>query len=428
MAQHVARVDRIERRARSTTSDALAPVFKRLSRIGLHLIAVIMGIVLMLPFYWALASSLKQVQEVRLVPPTLWPSSPQWSNYPDTWNVRLFAGWVGNPIFLTAVAMAVSIILAAFAGRAFARSGVSVGGLVLGILSVLFLATAFVLTPSALEQTTLVANSQLAIGLTLISVVGVAIACYRLARSDSVESDTRTVIAVAVALIPPVLLLIVNSGIFQQLGWFSNSVFLTVVATTGAVVSSSMGGYAFARFRFPGKNFLFSITMATILLPQYVLLIPNFLLFWQLGWLNTYLPLTVPFWFGSAFFIFLFRQFFMTIPLDLDEAARIDGASYPRIFWSIMLPLSGPVYATAFIIEGIAQWNSFLRPLIILNRPETYPLSVGLRYFVVSPSDGQPKDHLLMAAAVMMTIPVILIFFIGQRYFVRGVAMTGIKG
>ena len=426
MAQHVARVDRVGQGGRSSV--ALLPAIKLLQRFGLHLIAVILGILLMLPFYWALASSLKQVQEVRLVPPLLWPSRPQWHNYADTWNVRLFAGWVSNPIFLTAVAMAISIVLAAFAGRAFARSGVSAGGVVLGVLAALFLATAAVLTPWALEQTTLVANSLVVIGATPIAVVGVAVVCYLFARSDSFERDTRTIIAVAVALFPPVLLLIVNSGIFQQLGWFSNSLFLTAVATTGAVISSSMGGYAFARFRFPGKNLLFSITMATILLPQYVLLIPNFMLFWQLGWLNTYLPLTVPFWFGSAFFIFLFRQFFMTIPLELDEAARIDGASYPRIFWSIVLPLSGPVYATAFIIEGIAQWNSFLRPLIILNRPETYPLSVGLRYFVVSPSDGQPKDHLLMAAAVMMTVPVILIFFIGQRYFVRGVAMTGIKG
>ncbi|MGE3270992.1 MAG: carbohydrate ABC transporter permease [Chloroflexota bacterium] len=301
MAQHAAHVDRSTPRVR-TTGEMLLPALKLLQRFGLHTIAILLGLLLMMPFYWAIASSLKQVHEVRLVPPLLWPPHPQWHNYLDVWNVRLFAGW------------------------------------------------------------------------------------------------------------------------------YWNSIFLTVVATLGTVVSSSMGGYAFARFRFPGKNLLFSITMATILLPQYVLLIPNFLLFWKLGWLNTYLPLTVPFWFGSAFFIFLFRQFFMTIPLDLDEAARIDGASYPRIFWSIVLPLSGPVYATAFIIEGIAQWNSFLRPLIILNQPESYPLSVGLRYFVVSPSDGQPKDHLLMAAAVMMTLPVILIFFIGQRYFVRGVAMTGIKG
>jgi ABC-type glycerol-3-phosphate transport system permease component len=299
MAQHVVRTDRAVAR---TSTDAMLPALKLLQRFSLHLIAVAIGALLMLPFYWALSSSLKMPHEVRLVPPSLFPAVPQWQNYPDVLNVRFFAGWVWNTIFLTAV------------------------------------------------------------------------------------------------------------------------------ASTGTVISSSLGGYAFARFRFPGKNFLFSITMATILLPQYVLLIPNFMLFWQLGWLNTYLPLTVPFWFGSAFFIFLFRQFFMTIPLDLDEAARIDGASFPRVFWSIILPLSGPVYATAFIIDGIAQWNSFLRPLIILNKPETYPLSVGLRYFVVSPNDGQPKDHLLMAAAVMMTIPVILIFFIGQRYFVRGVAMTGIKG
>ena len=201
------------------------------------------------------------------------------------------------------------------------------------------------------------------------------------------------------------------------------------VGTIGVTLFvASLAAYAFARFRFPGKDVLFSITMATLMLPAYVLLIPNFMLFWRLGWLNTYLPLTVPFWFGSAFFIFLFRQFFMTIPIELDEAARIDGASYPRILWSIMLPLSGPVYATAAIIEGIAQWNSFLRPLIILNRPENYPLSVGLRYFVVNPGDQMPKDHLLMAAAIMMTLPVILIFFVGQRYFVRGVVMSGIKG
>ena len=176
-----------------------------------------------------------------------------------------------------------------------------------------------------------------------------------------------------------------------------------------------------------GKKRLFTITLATLMLPAYVLLIPNFMLFWKLGWLNTYLPLTVPFWFGQAFFIFLFRQFFMTIPIELDEAARIDGATYPRIFWSIMLPLSGPVFATAAIIEGINQWNSFLRPLIILNQPENYPLSVGLRYFWVT-GDSLPKDHLLMAASVIMTLPVILIFFIGQRSFVRGVVMSGIKG
>jgi ABC-type glycerol-3-phosphate transport system permease component len=273
-----------------------------LGRYGLHIIAILLGIVLMLPFYWAIISSLKMGTEVRQIPLDWWPKVAQWSNYVDVWNVRFFPLWV----------------------------------------------------------------------------------------------------------------------------W--NSIFLTVVATTGTVLSSSLAGYAFARFQFPGKNLLFTLTLATLLLPAYVLLIPNFMLFWKLGWLNTYLPLTVPFWFGQAFFIFLFRQFFMTIPLELDEAARIDGASYPRIFWSIVMPLSGPAFATAAIIEGINQWNSFLRPLIILNQPENFPLSVGLRYFVVNPGDSLPKDHLLMAASVIMTIPVILIFFVGQRSFVRGVVMSGIKG
>jgi ABC-type glycerol-3-phosphate transport system permease component len=282
--------------------DLLLPATRLLSRFGLHLVAILLGILLMLPFYWALSSSLKVMEEVRLIPPIWWAKVMQWHNYPDTWNVRYFTNWV----------------------------------------------------------------------------------------------------------------------------W--NSVLLTVLATAGTVVSSSMAGYAFARFRFPGKNLLFTITLATLMLPGYVLLIPNYMLFWQLGWLNTYLPLTVPFWFGSAFFIFLFRQFFMTIPIELDEAARIDGASYPRILWSILLPLSGPVYATAAIIEGINQWNSFLRPLIILNRPESYPLSVGIRYFVIDPGQNLPRDHLLMAAAIMMTLPVIVLFFVGQRYFVRGVVMSGIKG
>jgi multiple sugar transport system permease protein len=301
MAQGTATLPRQQASPR-TMRDSWRRVSTKLRRYGLHIIAIALGIVLMLPFYWAVISSLKMGTEVREIPLMWWPRVAQWNNYADIWNVRFFPLWV----------------------------------------------------------------------------------------------------------------------------W--NSIFLTVVATTGTVVSSSLAGFAFARFRFPGKNLLFTLTLATLLLPAYVLLIPNFMLFWKLGWLNTYLPLTVPFWFGQAFFIFLFRQFFMTIPIELDEAARIDGASYPRIFWSIVVPLSGPAFATAAIIEGINQWNSFLRPLIILNQPESFPLSVGLRYFVVNPGDNLPKDHLLMAASVIMTLPVILIFFIGQRSFVRGVVMSGIKG
>jgi len=301
MTDHAAAASRP---AAASSAHVIERVTYFLSRFGLHLIAFIIGAALMMPFYWAVSSSLKQVQEVRQIPPIFWPAVPQWENYTIVWNVRLFTNWV------------------------------------------------------------------------------------------------------------------------------TNTFYLATVPTVGIIFSTSLAGYAFARFQFPGKAALFSLTMATLMLPQYVLLIPNFLLFWQLGWLNTYLPLTIPFYFGGfvgGFYIFLFRQFFLTIPHDLDEAARIDGATFPRIFWSIILPLSLPAFATAAIIEGIRQWNSFLLPLIILNRPESFPLSVGIRYFVVSP-DTQPKDHLLMAAAVLMTLPVVLLFFLGQRYFVRGVVMSGIKG
>src|SRR5688572_3808818 len=212
--------------------------------------------------------------------------------------------------------------------------------------------------------------------------------------------------------------------------WTRNTMFVTLVATLGTVLSASLAGYAFARFRFPGRSVLFGMTIATMLLPDTVLLIPRFILFYQLGWLNTYLPLTVPLWFGGgAFFIFLFRQFFLTIPVDLDEAAKIDGAGYLQILFRIVLPLSLPVLATCAIIAFVAHWDSFIFPLLVLNDPEKFTVSIGLRWFSISPSaDARPTDHLLLAGSIMMTVPIILLFFFGQRYFVRGVVMSGIKG
>jgi multiple sugar transport system permease protein len=212
--------------------------------------------------------------------------------------------------------------------------------------------------------------------------------------------------------------------------WTQNSAFIAILATTGTVLTAALSGYAFARFRFPGRSALFALTIATIILPDIVTLVPRFILFWYLGWLNTFLPLIVPYWFGgTAFFIFLFRQFFMTIPPDLDEAAKIDGATYLDVFTRIILPLSGPVMATVSIIAFIEHWNSFLFPLVILNSPEKFTVSIGLRWFAISPvSDGRPLDHLLLAGSVMMTLPIMLLFFLGQRYFVRGVVMSGIKG
>ena len=212
--------------------------------------------------------------------------------------------------------------------------------------------------------------------------------------------------------------------------WLLNSVFLAVLVTSGVVITASLVAYSFARFEYRGRDFLFMVTLATLMLPAQVTLIPQFVLFFNLGWVNTLLPLWVPAWFGGGGFeIFLMRQFFLSLPKDLDEAALIDGASFFRIFWSILLPLSKPVMATLAIITLIGTWGDFLGPLIYLNSPEKFTISVGLHFFNTAPDvGGMPVQHLLMAVCVISILPVVIVFFLGQRYFVQGIVMSGIKG
>lgn len=216
----------------------------------------------------------------------------------------------------------------------------------------------------------------------------------------------------------------------QVVQWFWNSAVVVVLGTLGTVISASLVAYSLARFEYRGRDTLFMITLATMMLPAQVTLIPQFVLFFKFGWINTLNPLWVPLWFGGGgFAIFLMRQFFLSLPRDLDEAALIDGASYFRIFWSILLPLCKPVLATLAIITIIATWGDFLGPLIYLNSPEKFTISVGLQFFNSSPEvGGEPMQHLLMAACILSMLPVIIIFFLGQRFFVQGIVMSGIKG
>lgn len=223
--------------------------------------------------------------------------------------------------------------------------------------------------------------------------------------------------------------------VFQIVSWGTwtwNSVLVASVSTFGAVLTAALVGYSFARFRYPGRTPLFLLTLSTMMLPVEVTLIPLYLMFAKIGWMDSYKPLMIPSFFGGgAFLIFLMRQFFMSIPIDLDEAARLDGAGYLRIFWQILMPLSVPVTATAAVLTFMGEWNSFLQPFIYLNSKEKFTLAVGIRYFqtvAVTTDDTEPKYHLLMAASVMMTLPIIVLFFLAQRYLVQGIVMSGIKG
>ena len=215
-----------------------------------------------------------------------------------------------------------------------------------------------------------------------------------------------------------------NSGPF--LIYTRNSVSTTVLATLGTLLSGSLVAFGFARLRFPGKALLFSLILSTMMLPGWVTIIPRFILFKQLGWIDTLKPLIVPFWFGGgAFYIFMMRQFFLTIPLELEEAARVDGASTFRIYWQIFLPNSGPVLASVAIFSFISRWNNFMGPLIFTNSVESRTLALGLRYFR---NEFTTSTNLMMCATIFMLIPVLILFFTAQRYFVRGVVTTGLAG
>jgi multiple sugar transport system permease protein len=207
--------------------------------------------------------------------------------------------------------------------------------------------------------------------------------------------------------------------------YLRNTVIISLASMVGATLSSSLVAYSLARIRWPGRQILLLLTIATLMLPYQVTIIPVFLVFKRLGWVGDFRPLILPQFFGVAFYIFLLRQFFAGIPHELSEAARIDGANEWRIYWSIVMPLAKPALAVVAIFQFIRSWTDYLGPLIYLNDQNLYTLQLGLYQY--SGEHGR-EWGLLMAAAVLITLPPIIVFFLSQRTFVQGVTLTGIKG
>ena len=207
--------------------------------------------------------------------------------------------------------------------------------------------------------------------------------------------------------------------------FYRNSLLVAGLSIVGQMLSCSLVAYAFARLRFPGRDVLFMIVLSTMMIPFQVLIIPRFVLFKNLGWLNTLLPLIIPRFFGGAFNTFLLRQFFMTIPLELDDAAKIDGCNHWDIFWRIILPLSKPALGAVMVFEFLDNWDDFLGPLIYISSEKNYTVALGLNAFR---NDYFMEWNLFMAAAaVAMAVPLV-IFFIAQKYFIQGIALTGAGG
>lgn len=206
-----------------------------------------------------------------------------------------------------------------------------------------------------------------------------------------------------------------------------NTVIVTFFSTLGVVLSSSLAAYSFARLRFKGRDVVFALILSTVMLPYVVTMIPVYILFTRLGWIGTFLPLIVPDWFGGPITIFLLRQFFRTIPLELEDAARIDGASRPRIFAQIILPLARPALTVVVVLALLYNWNDFLAPLIYLHKRDMFTLALGLnalQYF----EGGLDWTHYVMVLATLMVLPVIVVYFLAQRAFVEGIVLTGMKG
>ncbi|HLJ69147.1 MAG TPA: carbohydrate ABC transporter permease [Chloroflexota bacterium] len=211
--------------------------------------------------------------------------------------------------------------------------------------------------------------------------------------------------------------------------YFKNTLIVTVFSVAGSVLSSSLVAYSFARLRWPGRDFFFVLVLATMLLPGIVTFIPQFIIFSKIGWVDTFLPLIVPTWFGNAFYIFLLRQFYRGIPQELAEAARIDGAGEFRIWWQIVMPLARPALAAVGIFAFTGAWEDYFGPLIYVGGdPNNWTLQLGLKAFETAAGGGSPLWNLIMAAGLVVMIPVLVAFFIGQKYFIEGVTLTGLKG
>jgi ABC-type glycerol-3-phosphate transport system permease component len=204
-----------------------------------------------------------------------------------------------------------------------------------------------------------------------------------------------------------------------------NTLFIAALAICGNLLSCTIIAYGFARLRAPGKNFLFILMLSTMMLVEPVRIIPLYIEFNKLGWIDSYLPLIVPAFFGSPFYIFLLRQFFMNIPLELEEAALIDGANRIKILWKIIVPLSKPALAAIAIFNFQGVWNDFLYPLVFLHKQTNYTIALGLNFFR---STYTVHWGYLMAASIVALLPMVIIFFIAQRYFIQGITFTGIKG
>lgn len=365
----------------------------RMGRILLHTILFVLVVVFILPFFWILQTAIKRDRDIFVVPPKFVPLTVSAEAY-DSWVAEADQAHAAR---LAAVSESSRAALAAANEQRRVR---------LAELAALGTTDADALQQADADYTSSLAGIPAA-DLAVLQSQPTYSFLARYGFPITLENYRRTFVE------------------FPFFLYLRNTMVIVVFSTIGTLISCMVAAYAFGCLRWPDRDRVFFIVLATMLLPYQVTLIPMFLLFRELGWVNTLLPLIVPQFFGVPFFIFLLRQFFITLPRDLFEAARIDGAGEVTILWRIVLPLSKPALLTVTIFAAMFAWNDFLGPLIYLSSESKKTLAVGLQSMV---SQFGTEWGLLMAAGSVMIIPVLVLFFFAQRYFIEGITLTGMKG
>ncbi|HXH61208.1 MAG TPA: carbohydrate ABC transporter permease [Fimbriimonadaceae bacterium] len=386
----------------------------------IHIVLITLGVFFLMPFAWMVSTSLKPVEETQSAQPEWIPRKQEEHTYLDKNDPLYETTHQGNDVKGSIVARGADGDVSLKISEPQAFSGVTIHKNVKDLKvvdrtsNVVTVPTkdgpqkAFVISREADETTVrLLSNNE-----TLTVRSEQAKPVYHVAPQWHNYADAITYGEQSVGYIP-------------FLEYARNTLFVCILVVAGTVVSNSIVAYSFARLRWRGRDVAFGLTLATMMVPFPVLMVPIFSLFVKMDWVGTFRPLWVPAWFGSAFSIFLLRQFFLGIPFELSEAAKIDGCSEWRIFTRVIAPLAKPAIAVAALFAFMGAWNDFLGPLVYLHSQDQFTLSLGLQFYR---SQQGTSWHLLMAASTVVVAPVIVLFFFTQRLFIRGIAATGLKG
>ena len=402
---------------------------KRIGRALRYLLLILVGLAVFMPFILAFLGTFKTGAEIIAFPPTFFPEEWNVENWPELFNTDLggaprLEGSTSIGLIVGLFAFYITFLLTAMTSQQEGKGLSRTIGLPVSLLLVFAAGLGIYFYLGSAFDASLVLRVSTALAIVLLMLIALGIIGMSEPEWGRVVLSMAGSILVAglVTLLFSQLAISAGGGRFMR--WFFNTALLSVVRAFLVLIFSSMAAYAFARLRFPGRNFIFGFMLASMMLPGAVTLIPSYILIAKIGWINKFYSLVFP-GIVTAFGIFLLTQFLKAVPKDLEEAATMDGASYFQIYKDVILPLARPALLTLFILQFQAMWNDYLSPLLYLNTPDMWVLNVALEVFKQQYSS---KMNLVLVGAMVNAIPVLILFFFFSKYYIEGVSYAGVKG